>query len=215
MAANIISLFFILFFLVIPFVNYSANHAFANDFCYNWQTNLYYGLRGNNDVMFLQTALKKEGVFHFPEDYITGNFFNLTLNSVKEFQKKYGIINTGFVGPLTRGQLNKIYNCDSATSTTPTAPLLKPVIESISPSSGPAGTLVTLKGKNFTPTGNTVYAGHVILNDVSSADGKIITFKVSSPLPEGTKGFPFPLKFGFFVENINGASNVEIFLLTF
>lgn len=209
MAANIISFVFILFLSVISLASYTS----AGDFCYNWQTNLYHGLRSNSDVRFLQMALNKEELL--AEDYITGNFFNLTLNSVKEFQKKYGIENTGFVGPLTRGQLNKIYNCDSATSTAPAASFLKPVVESISPSSGPAGTMVTLKGKNFTPAGNTVYAGHVILNNLPSADGKTITFKVSSPLPEGTKNFSFPLKFGFFVENVNGASNVEIFLLTF
>lgn len=65
--------------------------------------NLYYGLRNNSDVKLLQEVLIKEKVYAGP---VTGNFFSLTLKGVKNFQAKYGIPTTGFVGFLTRGQLN-------------------------------------------------------------------------------------------------------------
>lgn len=202
MAANIISFIFILFLLVVPL----ANYAFAGDFCYNWQTNLYYGLRGDNDVMFLQTALKKEGVFPFLEDYITGNFFNLTLNSVKEFQKKYGIENTGFVGPLTRGQLNKIYNCGSVATTTPISKTAAPKITEIIPPSGEIGATITLKGSGFSSSTNRLYIGYDVLENVKSENNEI-KFVFSPPIPEEVREHLFPLPFGFYVENENGTSN--------
>ena len=46
----------------------------------------------------------------------TTYFGALTLAAVKAFQAKHGIITTGYVGPLTRGQLNALY----CTPTTPT-----------------------------------------------------------------------------------------------
>jgi peptidoglycan hydrolase-like protein with peptidoglycan-binding domain len=46
----------------------------------------------------------------------TTYFGSLTLAAVKAFQAKHGIITTGYVGPLTRAQLNALY----CTPTTPT-----------------------------------------------------------------------------------------------
>lgn len=68
--------------------------------------NLYFGLEKDNEVMKLQELLASEGVYSGP---ITGNFYSLTLNGVKAFQNKYGIVPVGgFFGPLTRGKANTI-----------------------------------------------------------------------------------------------------------
>ncbi len=58
------------------------------------------------DVAVLQKVLSRE-VGH-PIDLITGYFGNLTLESVKKFQKKYNITPTGIVGEITRTRLNAL-----------------------------------------------------------------------------------------------------------
>lgn len=78
--------------------------------------NLYLGSRGD-DVKTIQDLLIKEGVY--PEKLVTGYFGPLTKRAVIRFQEKYatdvlkpaGLTKgTGFVGPLTRAKLNKIYS---------------------------------------------------------------------------------------------------------
>ena len=48
----------------------------------------------------------------------SGYFGPITLAAVKTFQTSNGIINTGYVGPLTRGALNALY-CTPVTPVTP------------------------------------------------------------------------------------------------
>jgi len=47
----------------------------------------------------------------------SGYFGPITLAAVKTFQTAHGVINTGYVGPLTRAQLNTLY-CTPTTTTT-------------------------------------------------------------------------------------------------
>ena len=70
---------------------------------YIFDQNLYFGMKNNEGVLALQKALTDLKLYNGP---INGNFFNLTAMAVKQFQKKNGIKNTGFVGSLTRGLLN-------------------------------------------------------------------------------------------------------------
>ncbi|MFH1575619.1 MAG: peptidoglycan-binding domain-containing protein [Candidatus Nealsonbacteria bacterium] len=74
--------------------------------CQSINQNLYFGIRGGSQVMCLQEFLVSEGVY--PEGITNGNFFNLTLQAVIRFQEKYGIPNTGYVGPITRGKINSL-----------------------------------------------------------------------------------------------------------
>lgn|GEM_PF-3093730 len=69
---------------------------------FNFTADLRLGMEGN-DVTELQKRLTVEGVYSGP---ITGYFGQLTLQAVKTYQNKVGVPATGFVGPLTRGQLN-------------------------------------------------------------------------------------------------------------
>jgi len=69
---------------------------------FNFTANLQLGMQGDA-ITELQKRLTAEGVYSGP---ITGYFGPLTLGGVKAYQKKYGISQTGTVGPLTRGQLN-------------------------------------------------------------------------------------------------------------
>ncbi|MCL4392507.1 peptidoglycan-binding protein, partial [Patescibacteria group bacterium] len=57
----------------------------------------------NDNVTELQNRLTSEGVYSGP---VTGYFGSLTLAGVKEYQAKHSLPTTGFVGPMTRAELN-------------------------------------------------------------------------------------------------------------
>ncbi|MDO8557020.1 MAG: peptidoglycan-binding domain-containing protein [Candidatus Jorgensenbacteria bacterium] len=68
-----------------------------------FENNLFYGSRGDA-VTELQKFLTKEGTYSGP---VTGNFFSLTLEAVKSFQEKEGIVPVaGYFGPKTRAAAN-------------------------------------------------------------------------------------------------------------
>ncbi|MBA3551166.1 peptidoglycan-binding protein, partial [Patescibacteria group bacterium] len=73
---------------------------------YTWTKNLQKGSSGA-DVSALQAALTKEGVYTCG---LIGNFGPCTETGVKAFQKKYGISQTGTIGPLTRAKLNSLHS---------------------------------------------------------------------------------------------------------
>jgi len=83
--------------------------------CSKFDSNLYLGMRNNDDVKCLQTFLKSQGADIYPEGYVTGNFGSLTKMAVIKFQNKYaseilsplGISQgTGYVGSSTRQKIN-------------------------------------------------------------------------------------------------------------
>ncbi len=82
---------------------------------YLWNKNLKRGVRGNRDVYALQVALSVKSfyppLFKSKNDCpINGNFGPCTQRAVIDFQKKYDIKPaSGFVGPITRIELNKLF----------------------------------------------------------------------------------------------------------
>ncbi|MFA5413770.1 MAG: peptidoglycan-binding domain-containing protein [Patescibacteria group bacterium] len=76
----------------------------------SFDANLYYGLQNNNSVKEMQEFLTDQGVYSGP---ITGNFYSLTLKSVKDFQSKENITPvSGFFGPLTRQRANTLLSAN-------------------------------------------------------------------------------------------------------
>jgi peptidoglycan hydrolase-like protein with peptidoglycan-binding domain len=61
----------------------------------------------NVEIEHLQEILLAENV-SFPQDIITGYFGSITKNSLKLFQKKHGLAETGIVDLATQAQLNAI-----------------------------------------------------------------------------------------------------------
>lgn len=85
-----------------------------------FNSNLYYGLSGN-DVRALQEFLTVQGDYAGP---ITGNFYSLTLQGVKNFQTRNRIEPvSGYFGVLSRGVANTIE--------TPVAPIEETGVETV------------------------------------------------------------------------------------
>ncbi len=77
---------------------------------FNFPNNLFIG-KESEGVKNLQICLANEGFLGDVGFYgFTGFFGTQTFGAVQSFQKKYGILNTGFCGAITRQKLNEIYN---------------------------------------------------------------------------------------------------------
>ncbi len=86
--------------------------------------NLSYGARGAN-VSELQNFLINKGFLD--QGLATGNFLSMTRRAVIDYQESVGVPPTGFVGPLTRGQINyEIEDHTPPTVFTVTSPTIPP-----------------------------------------------------------------------------------------
>ncbi len=81
-------------------------------FCYTFNTDLTVGSSGA-DVSALNQALSISGI---NTSINSSNFTEDTAADVVSFQAKYGIRQTGYVGPITRGKLNALYGCQTVQS---------------------------------------------------------------------------------------------------
>lgn len=124
MIKKILDLF--IFVLLITSFAFAANAA-----GFQFNRNLYPGLRNDPDVIKMQDLLRKLGFFAYPSS--TGNYFGATTDAVKKFQTASNIkpVN-GYFGPLTRGQANKLTNILENIVTPPTNPV--PPVDKNAPS---------------------------------------------------------------------------------
>lgn len=125
--------------------------------CLSLASDLHYGSFDANTaggVTTLQNFLKMQGYFSYSA---TGYFGPVTFRAVQQFQLHNGIPGTGYVGPLTRAKIQAL----SCGVVPPTSTLS---ITSMTPSSGPIGTIVTLTGYGFTPTTTVKFGTGAITN---------------------------------------------------
>ncbi len=93
---------------------YGKNYWKTTLLPYYWDTNLS-ASKENISTLSLQSALTLEGVYP-PKKYtknecpITGSYKQCTVLAIKEFQKKYGIDQSGRMGPRTLKKLNDLYS---------------------------------------------------------------------------------------------------------
>jgi hypothetical protein len=83
--------------------------------CHTFNTNFGIGTdRNNAEFEALIGALQKEGTIASGTGLsalTSGGYDEGIASLVIQFQTKYGILKTGYVGPLTRAKLNKLYSC--------------------------------------------------------------------------------------------------------
>ncbi len=92
--------------------------------------------------------------------------------------------------------------------------LPSPSISSISPTGGKAGTVVTITGDNFSPTGNTVNTGYDTLRGVSSPDGETLTITINPPFAKQIavdSDVASTIDFWIYIENGSGRSEPVVF----
>lgn len=77
------------------------------------------------EVSFLQQFLKDRGFFNYPT--ITGFFGPITKQAVMDFQKAYGLVVDGIVGPVTRAKIAELMTPVEAAAT-PVAVVKLPVV---------------------------------------------------------------------------------------
>lgn len=82
---------------------------------YLWEKDIKYKMKGSEDVLRMQSALVKDGVY--PPEGTTlndcpanGSFYGCTKSGILEFQKKYKIPETGYVDLMTKEKLNELYS---------------------------------------------------------------------------------------------------------
>jgi type II secretory pathway pseudopilin PulG len=106
----------------------AANASTPTAWCHTFNINLGVGSKddllarstASYEVMNLTTAMQQEGLplLHAGTG-LPDTFNEITASIVIQFQKKYGILQTGFVGPLTRAKLNQIYGCKTISGDCP------------------------------------------------------------------------------------------------
>ena len=93
-----------------------AEEQGASSWCHTFNNSLGYSNSGTDEVVNLHLALQQEGISYGTDDIST--YTIETAKAVGIFQERYGIGKTGYVGVLTRAELNKLYGCESVTITT-------------------------------------------------------------------------------------------------
>ena len=86
-----------------------------NQNCYTFDKDLKRGDSGDEVTKLYQYLNPVTDAFVYNFDSI------IVEKAVKQFQAKYGIPNTGYVGPLTRAKLNSLYGCKNKVFITPNA----------------------------------------------------------------------------------------------
>ncbi len=140
----------------------------------------------NGEVSLLQDFLNTQGVFNQES---TGYAGLLTIKAIKDFQSKYGISPTGFVGPLTRAKVKEVSCGGTSTASVPVTPTTpsqptpqttpqvsadtaksttaassgEPVLSMIYPTTANPGVSIYLYGENFSGDDLKVYVDNLVL----------------------------------------------------
>lgn len=162
------------------------------------------------------------------EDYLASKTVKSKKNKLNliETEQKFNLkLPTGVKSRRTSFPLKSVISTSTTSSTVKKSSTtnVRPKITSISPTFGGYGTIVTIRGENFaTSSTNTIYTGYSILKNVSSYDGKTMTFVVEafSDIYQQSRSLAshftsFSTPFFVYVENGGGRSNGLYFNYSF
>lgn len=185
---------------------YSSSSDSAIASCYSFNNNLRVGDSGVA-VGQLQAFLSREG-FSIPDGespqkdgqtLADSRFGEGTAAAVVDFQSKYGIIKTGYVGPITRAKINGLYSCGNNVNS-------KPTISNVAGKAAgnfeiDAGGYISISGKGFLGGSNLkVYLAGQEISIVQSSDSYIYAKAPTSLVPGSY--------YNLYVVNQKGTSNV-------
>lgn len=92
-----------------------AQQGGGQSWCHTFNTNMGYGAAGD-DFSALLTILDKESILD--NSVPKPQYDEIVGGAVVKLQAKYGILQTGYVGPLTRAKINSLYKCGITQSPT-------------------------------------------------------------------------------------------------
>ena len=99
---------------------------------------------------------------------------------------------------------------------------ITPVISSLNPEIVTNGSIVTIKGQGFSPTGNRIMLTYGLVDNVPSSDGQTLTFTMNlfndvfnsiKSNPQAWQKAPETVNIPVFVQNASGLSNIVTFKL--
>src|SRR3989338_5967607 len=115
-----------------------------------------------------------------------------------------------YPSPYAQGYGGTQYNYSMYNSTYCPPNRNAPFIMSLAPNSGTVGTVVTVNGYGFSPTGNTVRFGGGVITGVSSYDGRTLSFTVPSQLSGGNSQFVTVGTYNVSVSNFAGFTSNSV-----
>jgi hypothetical protein len=186
--------------------------------CVTITSTLYFGSHDRytgGDVTKLQSFLASRGYY---QGQVIGIFGPVTMNAVMRFQRDNGLAPVGIVGPMTRAAIQRL-SCGGNPPPTQSVS-----ISSLTPSSGPTGTVVTVGGNGFTQDNRINFGNGVVLHVPSSQNGTVLTFTAPDTLtPACYYSMPACLMpsqqttpgiYAVTVQNAFGTSNAQNFTVT-
>ena len=178
----------------------TTSSSSSTAFCHTFNTDLTVG-SGGTEVYALNQALNLSGVGM--DGNVSSSFNEDIASGVVAFQARYGIRQTGYVGPITRARLNALYGCSNQPTPQPNTAVLS--INSISPSSLPAGqTTFTINGSGFQSGATVSYSGNSAGNYNATFSASFVS---SSQLSVTGTGLAQGSSYMLFVKNPNGQTS--------
>jgi len=171
----------------------------------------YYGPRGSKLTLAGSGFTKTKNTLHFGQNYTisdisSGNGTSLTVTIPDDAPHGKHVI---WIENANGKSLNESFYVVTKENTS------VPTITSVTPESGLYGETITVRGTNFAPKGNEILTNYHIIKDVSSPDGKTLTFSVTPfpDIPQLQVGVDLKrgieAKMTFYIVNENGVSNKE------
>ncbi|MBI5457864.1 IPT/TIG domain-containing protein [Candidatus Kaiserbacteria bacterium] len=139
--------------------------------------------------------------------YVTnsrGTSNTLTFNVIASYS------GCNYPSPFAQGYGGTQYTYGSYNTTYCPPNMNAPYITNLSPNSGAVGTIVTVNGSGFSPTGNTVHFGGGVITGISSSNGNTLTFTVPSQLTGPSSQFVTVGTYNVSVSNFAGFTSNSV-----